>query len=289
LLFTSYISINRDRRGGVAGRVLIGTQGWNYAAWVGPFYPDGTRPADMLRLYAQAFGTVEVDSTFYAIPPVNSVKGWAARTPDGFTFSLKLPQEITHDRHLRRSEAETELFIERARLLGPKLGPILVQMGPEFAPHDFDALEAFVRGMPRDLSFAVELRQERWMRRDILPEVLALFREHGVALALSDGKWIPRDTVLELAMEPTADFHYLRWMGPNRDLTDFSHVQIDRSGEVDAWISALRMLPARGIDIFGYANNHFEGHSPSTARSIQHLLGISPVDPKQIGDQISLF
>ncbi|HET7231021.1 MAG TPA: DUF72 domain-containing protein [Longimicrobium sp.] len=269
--------------------MLIGTQGWNYAAWVGPFYPDGTRPAAMLSLYARAFGTVEVDSTFYAIPPVNTVRGWAQRTPDGFIFSLKLPQEITHERHLRRADAETELFIERARLLGPKVGPILIQMGPEFAPSDQDALEAFIPTLPGDLRFALELRQERWMRRDVLPDLLALLREHRVALALSDGKWIPRDTVLELAMNPTADFHYLRWMGPNRDLTDFSHVQIDRAAEVDEWTGVLRMLPARGVDIFGYANNHFEGHSPHTARTIQRLLGVTPVDPGEIGDQISLF
>jgi len=273
----------------VAGRVLIGTQGWNYPAWVGPFYPDGTRPAAMLSLYAQAFGTVEVDSTFYAIPPVNSVRGWAARTPDGFVFSLKLPQEITHERQLRRSAAETELFIERARLLGPKLGPILVQMGPEFGPADFDALEAFVPTLPHDLRFAVELRRSEWTKPDVLPDLLGLLRDQGVALALSDGRWMPRDTVLELAMEPTAGFHYLRWMGPNRDLTDFSHVQVDRAAEVDAWAGVLRGLPARGIDIFGYANNHFEGHSPSSARDIQRLLGVAPVDPRQIGEQISLF
>src|SRR5215212_79876 len=97
---------NVHRESSVERRVLIGTQGWNYAAWVGPFYPDGTRPADMLSLYAQAFATVEVDSTFYAIPPPNTVRGWAARSPDGFVFSLKLPQEITHERHLRRAEAE---------------------------------------------------------------------------------------------------------------------------------------------------------------------------------------
>jgi uncharacterized protein YecE (DUF72 family) len=273
----------------VDGRVLIGTQGWNYAPWVGPFYPDGTRPADMLTLYAQAFGTVEVDSTFYAIPPVNTVRGWAGRTPNGFVFSLKLPQEITHERHLRGAHDQTALFIERARLLGGKLGPILVQMGPEFGPHQWDALEAFIPTLPRDLRFAVELRQERWMRRDVLPDLLALLREHRVALALSDGKWIPRDTVLELATEPTAEFHYLRWMGPNRDLTDFSRVQVDRSAELGEWIGVLRMLPARGVDVFGYANNHFEGHSPASARAIQRQLGVTPVDPHQIGEQISLF
>ena len=271
------------------GRVRIGTQGWNYAAWVGPFSPEGTRPADMLTLYAQAFGTVEVDSTFYAIPPPNSVRGWARRTPEDFVFSLKMPQEITHERHLRRAEAETETFLERARLLGPKLGPILVQMGPEFAPSDIDALESFIPRLPHDLRFAIELRQAKWMRPDVLWDLLALLAEHGVALALSDGKWIPRDTVLELAAKPTADFHYLRWMGPNRDLTDFSHVQVDRGEEIASWAGVLRGLMGRGVDIFGYMNNHFAGHSPASARDLQHRLGIAPVDPKQIGEQISLF
>ena len=66
----------------MGGRVLIGTQGWNYAGWVGPFYPEGTRSADMLTRYAEAFPTVEVDSTFYACPPAKSVRGWAERSPD---------------------------------------------------------------------------------------------------------------------------------------------------------------------------------------------------------------
>jgi uncharacterized protein YecE (DUF72 family) len=270
----------------VERRVLIGTQGWNYAAWVGPFYPEGTRPADMLSLYAQAFDTVEVDSTFYAIPPPNTVRGWARRSPDGFVFALKLPQEITHERHLRRAEAETETFIERARLLGPKLGPILVQLGPEFSPSDFDALEAFIPRLPRDLRFAVEVRQQRWTRPEILFDLLSLLAEHGVALALSDGRWIPRETMLELALKPTADFHYVRWMGPNRDLTDFSHVQVDRTGESGAWAGVLRDLR---VDVYGYVNNHFAGHSPASARDLQRRLGIAPVDPRQIGDQISLF
>ncbi|HEX8431134.1 MAG TPA: DUF72 domain-containing protein, partial [Longimicrobium sp.] len=80
--------------------VRIGTQGWNYAAWVGPFYPDGTRAPDFLATYARAFDTVEVDSTFYAVPAAKTVKRWAERTPDGFIFALKMPQEVTHERRL---------------------------------------------------------------------------------------------------------------------------------------------------------------------------------------------
>ncbi len=273
----------------MAGRILIGTQGWNYAAWVGPFYPDGTRAPEMLTLYAQAFGTVEVDSTFYAIPPVNTVRGWARRTPGDFVFSLKMPQAVTHERRLRGVDDVVALFLERARLLGPKLGPILIQMGPDFVPSEFEHLARFLPILPHDVRFALEVRHSTWTRRDVLPDLLSLLAEHGVALGLSDGRWISRETTLELAARPTADFHYVRWMGPNRDITDFSHVQIDRSDETSAWASVLGGMRTRGMDVFGYANNHFAGHSPATARDIQRLLGERPVDPKQIGDQISLF
>ncbi|HEU0298612.1 MAG TPA: DUF72 domain-containing protein [Longimicrobium sp.] len=271
----------------MAGRILIGTQGWNYAAWVGPFYPEGTRPADFLSLYAKAFHTVEVDSTFYAVPAARVVRGWAQRTPPGFTFALKMPQEVTHERRLRDADDVVAQFLDAARELGDKLGPILVQMGPDFAPDELGALERFVRALPGDLRFAVEVRQHKWMRPDALPDLLALLAEQGTALALSDGRWIPRETMTELAARPTADFHYVRWMGPNRDITDYSHLQFDRSEEIHTWAEVLRKAP--GADVYGYFNNHFAGHSPANARELQALLGQRPVDPTTLGEQISLF
>ena len=269
------------------GRILIGTQGWNYTAWVGPFYPEGTRPADFLSLYAKAFPTVEVDSTFYAVPAAKVVRGWAQRTPAEFIFALKMPQEVTHERRLRDADDVVAQFLDAARELGDKLGPILVQMGPDFAPDELGALERFVRGLPKDLRFAVEVRQHKWMRPDTLPDLLALLAEQGTALALSDGRWIPRETMTELAARPTADFHYVRWMGPNRDITDYSHLQFDRSEEIRTWADVLRQAP--GADVYGYFNNHFAGHSPANARELQALLGQRPVDPATLGEQISLF
>ncbi|HEX6040251.1 DUF72 domain-containing protein [Longimicrobium sp.] len=270
------------------GRVLIGTQGWNYNAWVGPFYPPGTRPAEFLSMYARAFRGVEVDSTFYAIPAAKVVRGWAERTPAEFTFALKLPQEITHERRLRDADDVVAEFLDRARELGPKLGPILVQMGPDFAPDEMPALERFIPRLPRDVRFALEVRQSRWMRPEILPSLLALLAEHGVALALSDGKWIPRETMTELAERPTADFHYVRWMGPNRDIVDYSHLQFDRSDEIRSWSDVLKRA-ALTTDVYGFFNNHFAGHSPANAREMQTLLGERPVDPSTLGEQISLF
>src|SRR5687767_6804616 len=250
----------------MSGRILIATQGWNYAAWVVSFYPEGTRTTDFLGTYAQAFATAEVDSTFYAIPPASTVRGWAARTPADFVFSLKLPQEITHERGLRDSDELVREFTEVVRELGPRLGPILVQLGPPFGPDKSPALERFLPRLPSDLRFALEVRNPRWMRAEVRPRLLSLLAEHGIALALSDGPWVPRDTMQELAERPTAGFHYLRWMGPNRDITDYSHVQYDRGDELRSWADVLRRAVLQGTEVYGYFNNHFAGHSPASAR-----------------------
>lgn len=268
----------------MSGRVFLGTQGWNYPGWVGPFFPEEARAADFLRLYARGFPTVEVDSTFYAIPPEGTVRGWVERTPPGFRFALKLPREITHERRLVGAEAVLGEFAERARLLGERLGPVLVQLGPDFSPAEMPALRRFLPLLPADLRFAVEFRQTAWISR----ETHDLLAEHAVALALSDGRWLPRAWLLALARRPTAGFHYVRWMGMNRDLTDFSRVQLDRTAELEAWAEAIRAVP-EGVEVYGYFNNHFAGHSPASARELQRLLGQAPVDPGEIGEQTSLF
>lgn len=268
--------------------IFIGTQGWNYAAWVGPFYPRGTRASEYLSTYARVFRAVEVDSTFYAVPDARAVRGWAERTPPDFTFALKMPKEVTHERRLRDADDLVREFLGRARELGPKLGPILLQMGPDFAPDELPAVEQFVATLPRDLRFAIELRQSRWMDSDVLPHLLELLARHGVALALSDGRWIPRETMLELVERATADFLYVRWMGPDREITDYSHVQFDRSEEIRAWSDALKHA-ANTRDVFGFFNNHFAGHSPASAREMQGLLGQQPVDPETLRGQRSLF
>ena len=269
----------------MTGAIHLGTQGWNYDAWVGPFYPDGTRPGDYLTLYARAFDTVEVDSTFYAIPPERTVRGWAERTPPGFTFALKLPQELTHERRLREVDDVLELFLDRARLLGPKLGPILIQLGPDFAPTELPALVQFLDKLPDDIRFACEFRQRGWINDTVL-DALA---EHRVALTLTDARWIPRKTMLALAERPTSDFAYLRWMGPNREIVDYSRIQHDRTAELEEWSEAILMLIQKVTAVYGYVNNHFAGHSPYSARQLQRLLGQKAVEPEEIGEQISLF
>ncbi|MEP6991401.1 MAG: DUF72 domain-containing protein [bacterium] len=266
-------------------RIRIGTQGWNYDAWVAPFYPVGTRSTDYLTVYARAFDTVEVDSTFYAVPPVKTVRGWYDRTPADFVFALKLPQEITHERRLRDAADVAELFFDRARELGHKLGPVLIQLGPDFGPAELPALANLLPTLPRDIRFAVEFRQRAWINDGIL----ALLAEHGVALALTDARWVPRKQMLALAGRPTADFTYIRWMGGNRDIVDYSRIQIDRTTELAQWAGALATLAKVRVKVYGYVNNHYAGHSPQSARELQRLLGQSPREPETLGEQMSLF
>lgn len=268
--------------------VLIATQGWNYPAWVGPFYPPGTRAPEFLPTYARLFRGVEVDSTFYAVPDRSAVRAWMSRTPAEFTFALKMPREITHERRLSDADALVFQFLDRARELGSKLGPILLQMGPDFAPDELPALERFLPILPRDVRFAVELRQSRWMAPKVRPWLLDVLAQHGVALALSDGRWIRRETMLELAESPTADFLYVRWMGPDREITDYSHVQFDRSAEIRSWAEVIKRA-AHTKDVYGFFNNHFAGHSPASARQMQRELGEESIDPDSLRAQRSLF
>ncbi|MDH3495599.1 MAG: DUF72 domain-containing protein [Gemmatimonadota bacterium] len=269
------------------GTVLVGTQGWDYPAWVGPFYPPATRPADMLGVFARAFSTVEVDTTFYGTPAEYIVRGWRERVPPGFRFSLKVPQAITHERRLVDAAELLAQFLGRVRLLGDRLGPLLLQMPPDWAPTPVAraALDGFVPGLPTDVRWAMEFRDPRWLRS----EVIQLLRAHGVALAFAEGRWVRRDRVLALTEEPTADFSYVRWMGPDRALTDFSRVQVSRDDVFAPWVEAVRALQRRGRTVYGYFNNHFQGHAPASARRLQEALGEEPVAPAALRVQGDLF
>jgi uncharacterized protein YecE (DUF72 family) len=274
--------------------VKVGCQGWNYEDWVtgagggaGIFYPQGTRADRMLELYARAFETVEVDSTFYAIPALATVEGWAARTPPGFTFSLKLPQEITHQRALRSgSSALTEEFCERVRHLGRKLAVVLIQLPPQFdaTPENAKALREFVMRLPRDLRFSVEFRSPGWMTESVA-EMLA---EYTVAPALIEGQWIDRSDAWRIAEQQGADFAYVRWMG-ERDLTRFDLVQRERDENLRTWSKVIGDLCERVPAVYAYFSNFYEGHAPASANKLKRILGQEVMEASDLEDQPSLF
>jgi uncharacterized protein YecE (DUF72 family) len=268
----------------MTAKVYIGTQGWNYEGWVGPFYPSGTRKKEMLELYSRIFSTVEIDSTFYAVPSEASVRGWVERTPSDFIFSLKLTSEITHKARLRDSGELLLQFVDRVRALKEKLGCILIQMPPDFSPDERTSLNSFLRQLPNDVRFSIEFRDDAWLTG----ETMAALAEHNVALTLTDSRWIRRDDSLRLLETPTASFAYIRWLGP-RELTDYSRVQINRDKELQQWAEAFRSLMDKVSLVFGYFNNHFQGHSPASSNEFKRRLGLNVVSPSSLVTQPSLF
>lgn len=271
----------------MTGRILLGTQSWNFRAWCGPFYPVGARSEDMLGFYGLVFPTLEVDATFYGVPAAPVLADWRSQVPPGFRFALKVPQQITHDMRLVGAQDLVRRFADRVRALDESLGPLLIQLSPDFlpTPEHRAALRAFLPALDADLQWAVEFRHAGWSE----PSVLDLLGEHGVAHALADGRWYPRARLLELAEQPTARFAYVRWMGEGSRITDYARPSVSREEERSAWAPVLRSLQEKVDTVFGYFNNQFEGHSPHSVREMQRLVGIEPVDPGRLHPQGELF
>ncbi len=249
-------------------------------------YDADTRASAFLRSYAEEFDSVEIDSTFYGIPDRERCVRWARSVPASFRFALKLTREITHDRKLFASGALVREFFTNVAGLGDRLGAVLVQLPPAFTPDDRRALDAFLPELPRDVRCAIEFRDPRWYEPPLFDEIAVQLRERNIALALADAPFIALPLLLARVAQPTADFHYLRWIGVIDAIPTVDHMVIDRSEDLARWADALRGCSATML--FGYANNNYEGHAPATIRRLFALLDVDHTPPRRIR-QTSLF
>lgn len=238
--------------------LYLGSAGWSYDDWEGPFYPPGTSQLDRLSHYASRFRTVEIDSTFYGIPALSTVQGWYQRTPEDFVFSAKFPSSITHEAELIDCADETYRFVETMSELGEKLGPLLLQFSPSFGADRMNDLEAFLEGLPDGLMYAVEIRHPSWLMDDFAN----LLKRWNVALCL------PSAGRLHRFWRVTSRFAYIRWLGRQNVLDRFDEVQIDRTEDIEWWVPRIRHFLDYGGMVFGYVNNNYSGHSPVTVREI---------------------
>ena len=255
----------------VPSNLHLGTSAFTAAGWPGSFYPAGMKPAEFLSYYAQHFDTVEIDTTFYRIPSPAMVRGWYAKTPKNFLFAAKVFREITHDKALADCDPTFRKFLSAMDILGEKLGPLLFQFG-YFNKQAFPSLDdflarlvPFLKQAPRGYRFAVEIRNRNWL----VPKFADALRERGVALALTDQVWMPRPSEWFARFDPvTADFTYLRWLGDYRGIEKQSKtwdkVVVDRRRSLAEWAKLCVPLVRRGVIVFAYANNHYEGHAPAT-------------------------
>jgi uncharacterized protein YecE (DUF72 family) len=263
---------------------LLGTQGWAYEDWAGTMYDAAARPDTYLRAYAEEFATVEIDSTFYGTPEPERVAKWAATVPPGFRFSCKLAREITHERRMDGVKGLIGEFYDAMRAFGPKLGCVLVQFDASFGRDAEPALRTALDAFPPGMTTAFEFRDPAWYA----PDVQAWLEERGFALALADAPFVPREVLGACLQRTTLGWAYLRWIGIRDAVQRFNAVVHPRGDSIAWWAAALRAAPPRLKRVFGYANNHFEGHAPATIRVLYEALGVKHERPKRI-EQTTLF
>ncbi len=268
--------------------ILIGCSGWSYPDWEGPFYPEGTDPGEYLSWYADRFPIVEVDSSFYRPPTPKMARTWYHRTPADFRFALKVPQAITHTKQLRDCEAEVDAFVSSVLPLGEKLACALLQMGyfnkgafrslDDFLP----VLDDFLAAWPhKKVPLAVEIRNPRW----VVQELTDILRKHGAALTLTDQKWMPTPTEVAEKLDPvTGPFSFVRLIGDREAIekitTSWDKIVVDRSASLTATADLIRGLASR-VPVVVFANNHYAGYSPETARQLRALLGLAEPQPPE--------
>jgi uncharacterized protein YecE (DUF72 family) len=210
--------------------LYVGASGFSYPSWRGDFYPADAKPEDFLDLYAQRLSSVELNNTFYRLPSEEQFESWAARTPDGFKFAVKLTRGITWGGGLDRIGT----FCERVRVLGDRLGPILVRM-PDNRPRDDGFLRVFLDSMDPDFELAFDLRHESW-------------RDADVPLRVNQ-------------LEADAPFRYLRLRDPPYD-----------DDALRAWAERLRPLLDEGIRVYCYFKHEDEPSAPRYAERLRELL-----------------
>jgi uncharacterized protein YecE (DUF72 family) len=242
--------------------ILLGTSGWSYKEWVGPFYTE--KDKSLLKAYTRVFKTVEIDSTFYRYPSKGTVMGWARYSPEGFVYTAKLPKLITHTKKLDLSldvQEDLEKFIELMEplWLGGKLGCLLVQLPPryDYKPRE---LEEFFKILPSQVKFAVEFRELSWMRE----ETWRLLQKYGVAYAIVDEPLLPPQVHF------TASFAYFRWHGKGaRPWYNYRYsVQ-----ELEPWVPQMKEAAEKVKTVYGYFNNHYHGYAVENCLDILEMLG----------------
>ncbi|MGB9778597.1 MAG: DUF72 domain-containing protein [Candidatus Bathyarchaeales archaeon] len=259
-------------------RVFLGTSGWSYKDWIGPFYTE--KEKSLLMAYCKVFRTVEIDSTFYRYPSKGTVMGWVKYSPEGFIYTAKLPKLITHAKKLDLNEGiETDLqkFIELLEplYLSGKLGCILIQLPPKF-DYKPDQLENFFKILPTHVKFAVEFREQSWMRE----ETWKLLEKYHVANTIVDEPLLPPEVHI------TSNIAYFRWHGRGaRPWYNYRY----RQEELEPWIPKIKEAAEKVEKVYGYFNNHYHGYAVENCLQVLEMLGVLTPEQKEAKTNVEKY
>lgn len=226
-----------------------------YKHWKGIFYPERLPQKDWFAFYAHHFDTVEINFTFYRLPPKKTFQSWNQRAPKGFVFAVKGSQYVTHRKRLLEPDEHVGLFFERAIGLKDHIGPILWQLPPTFRRDD-DRLRAFLEVLPKEYMHTLEFRHDSWKA----PTVYDLLTSYKVALCIPDSAGRPGELRL------TTDWTYLRFHQGRGEGGNYTPCQLD------AWAETCDRCLASGVDLWAYFNNDPFGHAVSNGRQLRERL-----------------
>jgi len=240
-----------------SGNILIGTSGWSYRSWRGPFFPNDLPARKHLEFYAQHFPSTELNGVFYRTPTEEAVKAWAERTPQDFVFAWKASKFITHWKRLNPTSRNSLALMEsRLRKLRSKVGPILFQLPPNFVKNR-DRLASFLKLLRKKRRYAFEFRHPSWYEDDILD----LLCDNDIALCISDHHDAPSPWAA------TANHVYIRGHGPQgRYRGRYSKKTLE---EWRRWLMAVRR---RGHDAYVYFDNDQKSAAPKDAARLKEML-----------------
>jgi len=238
-------------------QILIGTSGWHYDSWRGPFFPKGLPIKHQLQFYASQFATTELNGVFYRTPTPESVTAWREQTGNDFVFAWKASKFITHWKRLSPNSVNSlELLEDRLSLLGGKAGPILFQLPPHFQANA-DRLASFFKLLSNKRRYCFEFRHPSWHA----PAILRLLSQHNASLCISDHHDAPAP------WKRTADFVYVRGHGPQgRYKGHYSEAVLAQ------WAKRMRSWKKQGCDVFVYFDNDQKSAAPADALKLIRLL-----------------
>jgi uncharacterized protein YecE (DUF72 family) len=236
------------------GRVRIGTSGYQYKHWKGLFYPADLPQKQWFSHYAAHFDTVEINNTFYRLPEAETFDAWRKQAPSGFLYVIKFSRYGSHLKRLKEPRATLKLFLERVGHLQHLLGPILVQLPPNWRV-DVGRLAEFLQAAPRSLRWAIEFRDPSWL----CEEIYALLESHNSALCI-------HDIIKDHPRRITADWVYLRFHGRNYG-GSYTAEQLKAEAK---WI---KRQAADAKDVYVYFNNDLHGHAVTNAADLRRYVG----------------
>jgi len=237
--------------------VYIGTSGWHYQHWKGPFYPEDLPDKKMLEFYSERLQTVEINNSFYQVPDEKTIKQWSRTAGPNFIFSIKASHYITHMKKLKDSRKPLKNFMDKITVLGNSLGPILFQLPPNWGKN-VARLQSFLEALPAEQRFAIEFRNEDWFGEDIN----RLLEKYNVAFCIYDfnSRQSPK--------EVTADFVYIRLHGPEEKYRG----KYDSSA-LAGWAGAISGWTEKGKDVFCYFDNDQAGYAAENAMQLHEMVG----------------